>query len=159
MNQLKRPTDSLSSGQLEVKCVGHKLRSIFAAIPESNPTILQPYNPPICGNLQIPQQNYLSSALVVFLCQRQANVGGGSLCKIAAKWPSQRCLVRHGQSQGHKYAVSISHTPASSSSSACCPASLCNRLEFVVTIISSVSAWCQNWAGPSAPAPSPPNPG
>lgn len=31
------------------------------------------------------------------------------------------------------------------------PAALCNRLEFVVTIISSVSAWCQNWAGPPAP--------
>lgn len=68
---------------------------------------------------------------------------GSSLCKIAAKWPSRRCLARHGQSQGHKYAAGLSlPLPL--------PEALCNRLEFVVTIISSVSAWCQNWAGPLA---------
>lgn len=124
MNQLKgeRPIDRLSCGQLKVNCVGHKLPRICEAIPESNPTILQSSNRPICGNLQIPQQNYLSSALVVFLCQRQAHLGEG-------EQPMQNCgQVAKSTLSGAPWPISGAQIcgwpvslPASPSASACCP--------------------------------------
>lgn len=109
-------TDRLSSGQLEVKCVGHKLRGIYDAIPESNPPILQSSN--------LRQSTDSAAKLSIFRLSRvSVSTPGqrwGSLCKIAAKCPSRRCLARHDQSQGHKYAVSKGLYPASSSASCLC---------------------------------------
>lgn len=88
--------------------------------------ILQSSNRPICGNLQIPQQNYLSSALVVFLCQRQARFRGGVREAYAKLRPSGqvdavwRAMANLRGTNMRLACLSVPASP-SSSASACCP--------------------------------------